>query len=362
MKLLFYISTMQGGGAERVMSVICNKFAERGHDVWLATELSYPVAYPLHENVRIVDTGVSVNGKPGRLRYTFISRIKKIRAVARDVKPDVAISFMYATTALVLFALKGLKIPVIASEHTNFQQCNLSKCEQFVRLCILRFADRVTVLTQADTVFLGRKLPRKTVMPNPLSYPVYEKDSESRRKNILAVGSIARWRYKGFDSLIEIWSGIAPRYPEWTLEIAGGGKEAGFEYLRNIAAMNGVEDRVNFMGFIGNIGEVMRGSSIFVLSSRYEGLPMALVEAMSQGCACVSYDCTNGPREIIVDEKSGLLVADQNKEELKKALIRVIEDGQLRERLSREGRQEAKKFEPDAIADKWEELFSMVMD
>ncbi len=268
---------------------------------------------------------------------------------------------MIPMTVLVVLALAGLKIPVIASEHTNFQKTRMSTWKKALRLFMLRFADRVAILTQSDFDYLGRKLPGKIVMPNPLSYPIYEKDIMPRKKNILAAGSVSRWYIKGFDDLIGIWSEIAPLYPEWTLDIAGGGKEADFDYLRNIAATNGIEDRVNFMGFVGNIDDVMRQSSIFALSSRHEGFPMALVEATSQGCACVSYDCKTGPCEMIVNEKSGLLVPDRNKEEFKQALIRLIENEELRKKLSQAGRREVKRFAPDIIADRWEELFKEVV-
>ena len=359
MKLLFYIHTMQGGGAERVMSVICNELAERGHDVRLAVDTSYPIVYPLNGNVDVID--ISLNGKQKKLTDNIPARIKRIRRVAKEVRPDVVVSFMIPMTVLVVLALAGLKIPVIASEHTNFQKTRMSTWKKALRLFMLRFADRVAILTQSDFDYLGRKLPGKIVMPNPLSYPIYEKEIMPRKKNILAAGSVSRWYIKGFDDLIGIWSEIAPLYPEWTLDIAGGGKEADFDYLRNIAATNGIEDRVNFMGFVGNIDDVMRQSSIFALSSRHEGFPMALVEATSQGCACVSYDCKTGPCEMIVNEKSGLLVPDRNKEEFKQALIRLIENEELRKKLSQAGRREVKRFAPDIIADRWEELFKEVV-
>ncbi len=355
MKLLFYIHTMRGGGAERVMSTICNKLAERGYDVYLATDTSFPVVYPLDGSVRLCN--ISINGRQTHYACHIPARIKKIRRVAKEVKPDIVISFMIPMTVLVLFALIGLKIPIIASEHTNFQRTQMSKWKKVLRLFMLRFADRVAILTQSDFDYLGKKLPGKVVMPNPLSYPIYEKDIMPRKKNILATGTVSRWYIKGFDNLIRIWSDIAPLYLEWTLDIAGGGKEADFDYLKNIATTNGIEDRVNFMGFVDNIDDVMRQSSIFALSSRHEGFPMALIEAMSQGCACISYDCKTGPGEIIVNEKSGLLVADQNKEELKKALVRLIENEELREDISIEGRRKTKKFDPNVIVDKWEELF-----
>ncbi|MCH5598725.1 glycosyltransferase [Niabella ginsengisoli] len=166
-----------------------------------------------------------------------------------------------------------------------------------------------------------------------------------------------RWQGKGFDTLIKIWGKIASLYPDWTLDILGGGKDANFNYLQGLAYENNVSNRVQFLGRKENVAEILKNSSVFVLSSRYEGLPMALIEAMSQGCACISFDCPSGPKEIITNNKSGLLVRDQDINGMKEALISVIENENLRESLSLAAKKEVQKFDPDTIVNEWEKLF-----
>jgi glycosyltransferase involved in cell wall biosynthesis len=281
-----------------------------------------------------------------------------IRRIARKIKPDVITSFICEMNAEVLISTRGLGIPVIASEHFAFDR-ELSARHKFERYYINKLASRVTVLTRHDYDFIGNRLKNKVVMPNPASYPIYTGNDE-RKKNILCVGAINRWHVKGFDSIIKIWGKISGSLPGWTLDICGGGTEENFDYLKRLASDQGVAGTVNFLGFRNDIEKIMQESSIFCLSSRTEGFGMALVEALSQGCACVSFDCKSGPCEILTHDKSGILVKNQDMEEMGKALIALANNEKARERFSLAGREEVKRLDADIIADRWEKLFNEV--
>ncbi|MFB9057054.1 glycosyltransferase [Mariniflexile ostreae] len=228
------------------------------------------------------------------------------------------------------------------------------------RFWINRLATKITILTQHDYNILGKLLSNKVVIQNPLSFPIY-KEQNLRRKNILAVGSLDRWEGKGFDNLIFVWGKIATQYPSWILEIAGTGSTSSYDYLLELCKKNNVENRVHFIGFQPNIDTVMRESSIFVLSSKFEGLPMALIEAMSQGCACISFDCISGPREIMTDGESGILVENQNLNKLEEALVSLIEDEKLRLELSCNAIKDVEKFIPENIAKQWKDMFDEIL-
>lgn len=356
MKLLFYISSMRGGGAERVMSILCNKLIERGHDVYLATNIQLPILYDIDKKVNLLDIYVPRNQNRIKNAYKYG---KKIRNVAKQINPDIIISFVWSLNAITILATLGLSIPIIASEHFTFDK-KRSFYEYFVRFYLNRLANKVTILTQYDYKFLGKRLSKKIVVPNPLPYKIYEETSE-RTKNILAIGSIDRWYIKGFDNLIKIWGEISPLYPNWTLDIAGNGKDLNFDILKKIAEDNFVSQSVRFLGFQKDIHKLMKETSIFVLSSRGEGFAMVLAEAMSQGCACISFDCKAGPAEIITNNISGLLIKDQDLNEMKESLIKLIENESLRNNLSVHGRKEVKKFNSDIIVDKWEQIFQELM-
>lgn len=359
MKLLFYIFTLRGGGAERVLSSIVNGLVDRGYEVHLAVDTRQPIEYTIDERVIIhsfFDADYVANN---RIVYHWKFH-KNLRNIATSVQPDVIISFMWGLNIHTLISTLGLSIPFICSEHFTFKKEKMSLYEYFIRFHMNCLANRVTILTQADYDFLGKRLKNKVVVPNPLSFPIIKKKVE-KRDVILAAGSLDRWEHKGFDNLIKIWAGIALKYPSWTLEIAGAGSEANLAYLKELTTEHKVESKVKFIGFCSDIDKKMQESSIFILPSRREGFGMVLLEAMSQGSACISFDCNSGPREIISDGIDGILVEDQNLNEMKIALSNLIENKSLREKLAKNGLVKADQFSLDKILDKWESVFKEVI-
>ena len=351
---MFFTGTLGGGGSERVISTLCNELVDRGNDVYLVTNKLKKFAYEVDDRIN------TIHLLPENFRkYSKIVRgpmlYKRIRSVVKQIKPDVVISFIFTLNTHVILATLGLKIPVVVSERSSFDVNHTIKA-YIQRFYINKLATKTVVITNYDYIFLGNKLTNKVVIPNPIIYPIYE-GKGVRNKSVLAGGGIDRWKIKGFDNLIKIWGRVSPKFPEWKLQIAGGGKDESFDFLLNLAKSNNVDQTVELLGFQKNLDKLMQEVSIFVLSSRHEGLPNILLEAMSQGAACIAFDCTTGPREIITDNKSGLLVENQNIEEMEKALIRMLSDESLRSKISKAGLKEAERFMPKVIVDKWEDLF-----
>lgn len=349
---------MVGGGAERVMAIICNKLVERGHEVYLAADLSFPIVYELDKNIKLLDLKIP-NEKNAITRQFHL--LRNIRKIAKKVKPDIIISFVWAMNGKVIMATKGLNIPIIVSEHCPFYNNRDREkplpYEALMRYHVNKGADIVTVLTQYDYDFLGKKMDNRIVMHNPLTFkPSLPEERAKRRKNVLGVGSVDRWHHKGFDFLLRVWAGVAPKYPDWVLEIAGGGKEESFDYLKGIAKEYNILDSVSFLGFRTDVDKLLEESSIFALTSRHEGLPMVLLEALSKGCACISF-WMPGSIEIIEHNVNGLIVKEKDIEEMKTELMRLMDDENLRERLSHEGIKSLEHFDPEVIVDKWEMLF-----
>lgn len=348
---------MRGGGAERVMAVLTDELTKRGHDVTLVVMSSYPSFYKLNKDIKLIQFNDRVNNRFfGKIKYKLKSYIF-IRQNIKKLNPDVVISFMLSLNAMVLISSIFLKEPIIVSEHSTFD-IKLPLKKRFQRFYLNKLADRVTVLTFHDYNFIGTRLKNKIVMPNPLSFVPLAKYNEDRKKNIIAAGSIDRFHGKGFDSLIKIWGKIANKYPEWKLLIAGGGNDENIRKLRELANEYNVNSQFELLGQVKNLDERFRESSIFVLSSRYEGFGMVLIEAMSQGCACISFDCTAGPREIINNNVDGILVEDQNMDAMTLALSDLIENEDKRERLATEAIKSVDRFSVKNIADKWERLFA----
>ncbi len=362
MKLLFYIKQLGGGGAERVMAMLINGLIERGYQIALATNtemLSGHNAYHIDPRVELYNLH---QGIPA-IEKTALDKVKRYcrflineRSIARKARPDIVISFLTDLNHDVIFALLGLKLPIICSEHTNVL-VKIDKKTSICRELMYPLADAITVLTRHDYL-LWKNKKNIVRMPNPcycsgIAHNIY------REKVVLAVGSVHRWNIKGFDNLIRSWSRICHKFPEWRLQIAGGGPDEDFKFLdRQVKELNCIN--VDFLGFRTDVSNVMSRSAIYVLSSRYEGLPMSLIEAMDAGCCCVSFDVQTGPRDIIKNGYDGVLVKNQNIEAMAEALSYVISNDEVRTLMSQRAPISIKRFDIYRVLDRWEILFRKV--
>lgn len=358
MRLLFYISTMRSGGAERVMSILCNHLAERGHEVYLATDTDAPFAYQLRDVVRVKSLYPENFSEKSKF-VRFFQLYASIRRIAKEVQPDIIVSFTYVLNAKVLLATLGLRIPVIACERTTFN-VRMSVLNKIRRLYIARLADCLTVQTQYDYNYLGKRFRQKVVMPNPLDFPLRYK-KEVKEKIVLTVGAVDRWEDKGFGGLIKLWGNMSKRYPDWELWIVGDGNKQSMRTLEMMIEQYRLRNSVRLLGYRDDVYDLMYKSAVFVLASKQEGMPNCLIEAMSQGCACISFDCVAGPREIITDGISGRLVSDQNWYEMEEKLGYMLGDERVRERFAINALKEVGRFSAKQILDRWEELLKRLV-
>ena len=366
MKILFSISSLKGGGMERVMTVLASQLAERGHEV-IVTMNRNQVGYQVNSKVQLrwAPNSKEFTGKESALEKLLMHIHNKLaydRHIAKEMKllkPDVVISFMNCYSSIVL---NHGRIPIINSERNCLNRRN-NLWERFNRFFLNRFFDKVVVLSRHDKVFSARWLKNTIVIPNPLSFtPLTEEEYTKTffiRKNILACGRLDE-PVKGFDGLIQAFSLIAAKYPDWTIDIAGGGHEKNLRKYQCVAKQFGIESQVNFLGHCSDVKSEMKGHSIFVLSSRREGFPNVLTEAMSMGCACVAYDCITGPGEIIVDTIDGLLVENQNVEKMSQALSYLIEDEDKRFELGKRAIVDVKRFSRERVVTQWEEMIRTI--
>jgi len=200
-------------------------------------------------------------------------------------------------------------------------------------------------------------------MPNPSPFePNLNPNLEKiRRKEIVAVGNLNRYHHKGFDNLIEIAARLLPHHPDWKINLVGGGEE-GAAWLKKKINEKGLQSQFIFSGWQNNMREMLDEIEIFVLSSRYEGLPMVLIEAMSLGVPCVAYDCISGPSDVIQNEVTGLLVENQNIDAMVSALDRLMREEALRSEFRRKAPLSMQKFSISVIGKKWEQLIEETLE
>ena len=337
-----------------------NGFAENEHDVILASNLNEDITYVTNEKVN--KCNIFEKGKRGLIKWSKATL--SLRKLMKEERPDVVIGVMGTCSFVSLFASIGLGIPVIATEHNSFERPSsapMSKKDVFLKFYINKLYRCVTVLTDADRRVIGRRLHNVHVMPNPLALqPTC--GIQHKKHTIIAAGRLDDWHYKGFDVLVKAWALIAQQFPDWTVQIAGHGEEKDMERIVSFARQAGVHERIELLGYTTCLDKRFQESEIFVLSSRYEGFGLVLIEAMSQGCACVACDYKGRQSEIIRNSEEGLTCEPDNVDALANNISRLIEDEEYRKRIQKNAIERSKYYSIENTMDRWSSVLETVIN
>jgi GalNAc-alpha-(1->4)-GalNAc-alpha-(1->3)-diNAcBac-PP-undecaprenol alpha-1,4-N-acetyl-D-galactosaminyltransferase len=370
MKLLLVIPALTAGGAERVISLLANYWAGKSWPVTLVT-LDEPSSdfYPRHPGVKRIGLGLMAESLSlgAAVRHNW-RRVKRLRQVIRVERPEIVISFVDTVNVLTVLATFGLGLPVIISERTEPRHHNPGRMWLGLRRLTYPWAD--AIVAQSASVcqwlrHLSGKRPFCTVIPNPLNPDIPEGqgsrpkettpiDGLSNRRLVMSLGRFSL--EKGYDLLIRGFALVAPDHPVWDLVIIGDGPER--DALGQLAAQLGIASRVHFPGRLENPAILLSQADLFVLPSRYEGFPNALLEAMACGVAAISFDCPSGPREIIRDGVNGLLVPPENIQMLSAAMARLMADAGARQRLAAKAVEVKARFSLEKVGMQWEALLT----
>ena len=421
MRIYIVCGKLNHGGAERVAVALANGFVERGHQVTIVSNLYEEVTYGIDKRVQLKNLVASNHQK---LKKWF-SSISILRGYLKEDKPDVIIGIMQLFSIIAKIASRGMNIPLVMTEHDSFERPNsapFSKRDYFCKYYLNRIYKHVTVLTQADKDVIGHRLKHVAVMPNPLFLTPVEIVSE-KEKVVLASGRLYDWHYKGFDVLIKSWKKIQDlndnvndddNIRDWWLKIAGIGTEESLQYLMNLlpdaewvfndndnhlntknTEEKGIDTdklnsqkscvwrsekyRIEFLGFRKDIEELYKKSSVFMLSSRYEGFGLVLIEAMSQGCAPVACDYKGRQREILSPlqgdslkvngysdhgievTENGILCEPDDVEALASALKKMMEDEVYRKKVQLNAVERSKFYSMENTMNRWEEYLKNIV-
>lgn len=351
--ILLVISGLGAGGSERVVTGLANGWARRGREVAILTleGNERPPHFPLDPAVRLVPLGIaapSSNPVTGTIRT--LSRIRAIRSAFREIAPSAIVSFIDRTNVLAILAARGLRVPVVVSERIDPDRHLIGAGWERLRTLAYPRADLLVVQTEGvrDRVEGRFGVPVRTI-PNPVAAPSRPPEPiPADRRAVVAAGRLDP--QKGFDLLIDAFAAIAPRHPDWTLAIWGEGPER--EAL--VARADSISARVTFPGVYREPEEAFRDAGLFVLSSRYEGFPNVLLEAMAHGLPVLATDCPSGPGEIVRDGENGKLVPAGDPSALARGLDAMLADPALRGRLAARAPEVVHRFGLDAVLDLWE--------
>lgn len=364
------------GGVERIVSFKASYFAEHlGHDVTIiVTEgKGRSSFFPLSDQVKVVNLEL---GFEELWTASFFKKVilylqkqwkfrRMLRAELMRIRPDFTISMLRREINFITGIHDGSKkigeLHVNRSNYRNFEanDTNLLK-KVFARIWMgslvekLKKLDRLVVLTEKNKD-AWPELSNLVVIPDPL--PIQSKTSaDVHTKRVITIG---RYAYqKGYDMLIRAWAEVEKRFPDWQLSIYGMGDQSS---CRQLISDLGVDpQRCLLNGAVSDVCQEYMNSSVFILSSRFEGFGLVLIEAMSCGLPVVSFDCHTGPDEIISDGHDGFLVPANDIHALSKKLMTLMGDEELRRRFSENARLSSRKYDADKIASQWTLLFSQL--
>lgn len=346
MKISFFIFHLSSGGAERVLSTLANFFAKRNHCVNIYTLSREPSFYELDESIGHVKLGKLNNkGVINKLR-----NLKRLYDELKRSRPDVLISFIDENNLMAVIVAKLLQIPVIISERSNPEKQHYNPFFIFLLKWLYPKASLMVLQTQASEagfLNMGIKLPASRVIENPLGADFFLPVLKAKENVILSVGRLSH--EKGHDILLKAALGL--ELGDWKVVIVGDGTCKG-EYGKYIEAHN-LSEKVTLAGKKANVIDYYNMAKIFVLPSRFEGFPNALIEAMSRGCVVISSDCAYGPAEIISNGVNGLLFSTEDFENLRSLLADCIRKNNQLDTFSEEAVRSVQRYRLEKVCDKW---------
>ena len=335
------------GGGEKVASYIASWYASLGDSVCIlsmSTMSQTVTMYSLHSKVVVKFLNV-VNTKISS-KFIIYNRLRKF---LKDNSFDFILGIgTYANVLLGLINVPNGK--KIGCEHSSFH--NVSWIWKCLRKISYRNLDAAVVLTKTDLSAMQNLNPNTFVIPN--SVPMPEQKASLKPKRILSIG---RFYYiKGFDIMLDVYKEFVQCQPDWELVIIGEGPDERL-LLDKIMSL-GIQDKVKLVPPTDNIGKEYLSASIYLMTSRSEGLPMVLLEAQSYGVPMISFDCNTGPRDIIIDGYNGFLIPVGDTEKMVSCLLQLSKDDALRHKMGNNAIRNAEKFFPEKIFAMWNNLFS----
>lgn len=358
MKLTFFIGSLSGGGTERVTCNLANYLVSHGHEIDILTMSDLEPSYKLDKAV----VHIPLIAKSERKNYIYnaVKRVYRLQRYLKKNDRDCYLTMLATGTILLILLKKSIKSPIIASERadptTNY------KWQKWALRRLAKHADGFVFQTKdAQTWYQGcLNMDWTTVIPNAINTEFcLEKFQGERRKEIVSAGRFVHG--KNFSLLLQAFAKIEKTFKEYSLVLYGDGilKEQLWREAQNL----GICNKLKMPGYINDLGERMRESSLFVLSSDYQGMPNVLIEAMALGLPCISTDCpSGGPRFLIEDGKNGLLVPVGNVDAMAEAMTHILNNPIYAEQLGENAAHISQRLDPTKIYQQWEDFLISVSE
>lgn len=374
-KLVYCIGgTYNSGGMERVLTNKANWLASHGYDITIITteQRGRKAFFSLHPAIHQIDLGINYQGKQSPLAKAFaypFKLLKHKRALSSHllaIKPDIVVSLFDNGSSIIPKIHDGSK-KILEVHFSRFKRKQYQR-KGFLKLIdtLLSYQDLNTaksydhfvVLTEEDKGYWGLK-QNISVIPNALNpdFSTNQHHNINKAHKIIAIGRLAY--QKNFSELIHLFSRVHQEAPDWTLEIIGNGPDK--SRLQKLINTLHLQDKVTLTPATPYIQAKYLDASIYAMTSRYEGLPMVLLEAQAYGLPIISYDCKCGPKDIISDEVNGFIIPMKNHELFAQRLLTLMQDQSLRERMSIQSVIASRRYDEELIMNQWITLFEELL-
>ena len=351
MKLMFYMTSLDKGGAERVITNLANFFSSLNeNEVVITLNTKKNIAYELNNNIEVLELDQTIK-RDNFLKRNF-TRLLNTNKIIKEKKPDVVIAFLPMPSFRVLLLKRKLNCKVIISDRNDPQKEYKSLFNKFMMKWLYKKADGFIFQTEEQKQYFNKKIQDKSiVIANPLKEEfLQECERENTEDVIINVGRLHP--QKNQKLLIEAFYEVKDRFPNFKLKIFGEGKLKS-QLEKQIKEMN-LEKRVILCGITNNIREELLKSKLFIMTSNYEGMPNALLEAMACGVPCISTDCPcGGPKEVVRNNINGILFPVGNKMELIKVIEEVLSNDKKLKELGENAQNIRTKLDSKVVNEKW---------
>lgn len=366
-KIIFSIVSMDKGGAERVVSILSNELC-KNNDITIVTMVDEKVAYDLDKRIHYIclaENKLKSRNKILKKLCSLINifiRFRKMKKILKNVNPDVIIAFLPEASFFTALANSKKNKLIISDRNDPNMEYNNIIYKILMRLTYKK-ADGFVFQTPHAKEFFDKYInfnkTKYDIIVNPINLDFLNHNYKlCNSKIIINVGRLNK--QKNQELLIRSFKNIAEELPDYKLEIYGEGPL--HSYLNDLINNLNMENRITLMGVSNNIVEKLLNSELFVLSSDYEGIPNALLEAMALGLPVISTDCPcGGPSMFIENGKNGFLVPVDNIEEMTKKIKKVLTDENLKNNIGNNSLNIREKVHPNIIIKKWEEFINKVI-
>ncbi len=323
-KICFVIPTLSSGGAERVVSILSSTLAEQGKNIYLIVHRHAAIEYPISSKINVIFLDeIKCKGSG------FARKCKRLFEVRRFISQnsiDYVVPFLDSCIIHTFIATRGLRCKFISTLRNN--PYKRSGSERVICDLITFFADANFVQNEMQKKYFVKRVQKKTfIVMNPVN-PVFLEASKEYADTVRRVVAIGRLNeQKNYPRLIEAICLVKEKYPDISLKIYGEGTL--FDSIRKEISDHDAHKYISLEGRTDNVVRALQDSDLYVMSSDYEGMPNALMEAMALGMPCVSTDCPTGPAELIGNNERGILASMESPKKLADAIIEMISDSEM---------------------------------